>query len=134
MSNEFYKLSFTAEDIDQKLRKMDGAVVFSEEQNLSKAQKEVALLNIGAESVDTVAALKDTLGLSEGKNLFNILTITEGYFIHQNTGVLTASSNFNASDYIKVSPETDYTISVKTLSTGTSAQIRYFQYDGNQTD
>ena len=69
----------------------------------------------------------------DGKNLFDSSKVTEGYFVNQNTGILTASASFKSSDYISIIPSTSYTISVKSLSVGTTAQIRYFQYDENKT-
>ena len=90
------------------------------------------------EVVDTVvpdvAQLKEAFDkiTIDGKNLFDSSKITEGYFVNQNTGILTASVNFKVSDYIGIIPSTSYTISVKSLSVGTTAQIRYFQYDENK--
>lgn len=41
-------------------------------------------------------------------NIFNKNTVTSGYYINWNTGVLTASGSYSVSDYIKVKPNTMY--------------------------
>lgn len=48
-----YKLSYTAEDIDERLRKAGNAIL-SEQQKLSEAQKAQARGNIDAVSADDV--------------------------------------------------------------------------------
>ena len=101
-------------------------------QTLTPEQQAQARENIGAASKESIDLLNETLGLSQGKNLFDVTKITEGYFVHQTTGALTANASHNVSDYIKVKPNTTYTISVQSLTTGVTAQIRYFHYDANK--
>lgn len=82
-----------------------------------------------------INAIKSDLNeiIIDGKNLFDSSKITEGYIVNQNTGIITANASHKVSDYISIIPSTSYTISVKSLSVGTTAQIRYFQYDENKT-
>lgn len=83
---------------------------------------------------DEVSEIKSDLTeiIVDGKNLFDRSKIAQGYLVHQNTGAIVANAFFNVSDFIKVTPNTNYTISVKSLSTGVTAQIRYFHYDANK--
>ncbi|PGM07248.1 hypothetical protein CN938_22315, partial [Bacillus thuringiensis] len=46
---------------------------------------------------------------SLGKNKFDVNTITAGYYVDSSNGKLVPSAGFNASDYIKVKPNTYYT-------------------------
>lgn len=81
-----------------------------------------------------VASLKNTIDgiMQQGKNLFDISTVIEGYYVNQVTGAIAANSSYFLSDYIKVSPETDYTLSAKSLKEGTTAAFRYFHYDSDK--
>lgn len=48
-----------------------------------------------------------------GKNLFDKRTVTKGYYVDPGTGVLLENPNFWASDFIKVEPNTAYTLRYK---------------------
>ncbi len=49
--------------------------------------------------------------INKSKNLFNKGVITTGYYVNSSNGALTASSNYNASDFIEITPSTDYFVS-----------------------
>jgi lysophospholipase L1-like esterase len=59
------------------------------------------------------------------KNLFNKSGITAGYFVNQTNGQLVANSSHNSSDFILVSPSTQYS-----FVSDSSARIAY--YDANK--
>jgi hypothetical protein len=44
------------------------------------------------------------------KNLFNLITITSGFYVNYLTGALVTAAGYNASDYIPVSPSTVYVV------------------------
>lgn len=47
------------------------------------------------------------------KNIFLADTVTDGYYVNNNTGLLAANTMYSASDYIPVKPSTTYTARVK---------------------
>ncbi|MFV6599937.1 hypothetical protein ACNPHH_25625 [Klebsiella pneumoniae] len=47
------------------------------------------------------------------KNIFLADTVTDGYYVNNNTGQLAANATYSASDYIPVKPSTTYTARVK---------------------
>ncbi len=47
------------------------------------------------------------------KNIFIAKTVTDGYYVNNNTGLLAANATYSASDYISVKPSTTYTARVK---------------------
>ena len=61
-----------------------------------------------------------------GKNLFNKITATSGYYITYTTGELSALSGYYASDYIQVSANTQYSFT-------SDAVIKIAFYDGTKT-
>jgi len=61
---------------------------------------------------------------NQGKNLFNPVDITEGYYVNWNNGRLAANATYNSSDYIIIEPSTNYCI-----TNGT----HYSWYDAEQT-
>lgn len=52
---------------------------------------------------------KHTKFIHEGKNLFNKATRTLDYYVNYTTGALSANTSYDASDYISVLPNTEYT-------------------------
>lgn len=59
------------------------------------------------------------------KNLFNLATVTAGFYIANNNGLLGTLAGYNASDWIQIQPNTDYKLS------GTTEQGAF--YDANKT-
>ena len=117
----------------------DGSITESKIADKAITQNKIAdgaieYSKLGVDVTDKVNELKEDLNeiINDGKNLFDSSKITDGYFVNQNTGILTSGSSHKTSDYICIRPSTSYTISVKSLSVGTTAQIRYFQYDENK--
>lgn len=47
------------------------------------------------------------------KNIFIAKTVTDGYYVNNNTGLLAANTTYSTSDYIPVKPSTTYTARVK---------------------
>lgn len=48
-----------------------------------------------------------------GKNLFNYATVTTGQFVNYTDGTTSSNSTYNVTDYIAVSPNTQYTLNFK---------------------
>jgi len=48
------------------------------------------------------------IGTVLGKNLFNLATITTGYYVVDTNGMLSANASYDVSDYIPVLPSTNY--------------------------
>jgi lysophospholipase L1-like esterase len=74
----------------------------------------------------SISPLKTSF-LITGKNLFNKNTVNLGYYVYEANGTLAASASYNASDYIPVSPSTNYTF----ISPTGGTRIAY--YDANKT-
>jgi lysophospholipase L1-like esterase len=74
----------------------------------------------------SVSPLKTSF-LTTGKNLFNKNTVNIGYYVYEANGTLAASASYNASDYIPVSPATNYSFVSPTGGT------RIVYYDANKT-
>ena len=62
------------------------------------------------------------------KNIFIAKTVTDGYYVNNNTGLLAANATYSASDYISVKPSTTYTARVKG---GRGARTVAFYVDAN---
>ncbi|HDO7110996.1 TPA: hypothetical protein P3R64_003722 [Klebsiella pneumoniae] len=62
------------------------------------------------------------------KNIFLADTVTDGYYVNNNTGLLAANATYSASDYIPVKPSTTYTARVKG---GRGARTVAFYADAN---
>ncbi|SLQ74672.1 flagellar biosynthesis, cell-distal portion of basal-body rod [Klebsiella quasipneumoniae] len=62
------------------------------------------------------------------KNIFLADTVTDGYYVNNNTGQLAANATYSASDYIPVKPSTTYTARVKG---GRGARTVAFYVDAN---
>ncbi|HBV3344971.1 TPA: hypothetical protein MDU19_004523, partial [Klebsiella pneumoniae] len=62
------------------------------------------------------------------KNIFLADTVTDGYYVNNNTGLLAENATYSASDYISVKPSTTYTARVKG---GRGARTVAFYADAN---
>lgn len=58
-----------------------------------------------------IKAVKELSGVMCGKNLINPATVANDYFINDQNGKLTPALKCNATDYIKIQPNTNYYIS-----------------------
>ena len=83
-------------------------------------------INLGSIELCKIGDYQDSIKKSSGKNLFDKLTITEGKYIHASGGLGT-DTNALLSDYIEITPNTDYYISGRT--TWNSVAL----YDSNKT-
>ena len=76
-------------------------------------------------SITQKKMVKPYLEAIKGKNLFDKSTTTEGKYVNMGNGILSSNTNFSASDFIEVKPNTTYTIS--------GTQQQYALYDGSKT-
>ncbi len=128
---------FTDSEVEEILKRAAASVkvdseLSEESENAIQNKAVAAALKLKQDEIDELKGDLNEITI-DGKNLFDSSKITEGYFVNQNTGILTANASHKVSDYISIITSTSYTISVKSLSVGTTAQIRYFQYDENKT-
>lgn len=73
--------------------------------NAIPADKSIATTKLA----DSAVTYLKTNFLKTGKNLFDKDTLTAGYYVNSTTtGALTANASYSASDWIRVSPSTDY--------------------------
>ena len=111
MSNE-YRLSYTAEEIDEKLGKVDNAVLYTP-QTLTEEQKAQARANIGAGKSEDIVELQNLL-LDKSINLYDATlqtddTISPHYYVQGFPYETTAfDSSWHCTAPIKVAPNTAY--------------------------
>ena len=72
--------------------------------------------------------VKDTTFFYTSKNLLDMSSIIEGYFVHQNTGELTENIQYWTSEFVEVKKETDYIYSNRD---NVIDGFRYALYDEN---
>lgn len=104
----------------------------SDRLGLENLKEEVIQAMAGNTPVNSIPADKSvtpskTSFITTGKNLFNKNTANLGYYVYEINGTLAASASYNASDYIPVSPSTNYTF----ISPSGGTRIAY--YDINKT-
>ena len=111
MANE-YRLSYTAEEIDEKLGKVDNAVLYTP-QTLTEEQKAQARANIGAGKSEDIVELQNLL-LDKSINLYDATlqtddTISPHYYVQGFPYETTAfDSSWHCTAPIKVAPNTAY--------------------------
>lgn len=83
----------------------------------------------GDPSPENVRPIKPAVSIAGGKNLYNSVTDTVNAYIGANEqykGQILSGTGYRATDYISVSPNTEYTINYNSTSTAAAAGMVYF--------